>query len=77
MNAWDDFKRSHESVMLTIFFVQQVSTVQCSHCSERSMNFEEPTSNLTLLLPSAARCSLSVILVISLFQYDYIVRPKH
>lgn len=59
INAWNVFRSKHESFMLTAFFVQQVSTVQCSSCSAKSMNYEEPTSNLTLLLPSAARCSLS------------------
>lgn len=59
-NAWNDFRRKNESFMLTAFFIQQVSTVQCSSCSVKSLNFEEPTSNLTLLLPSAARCSLAV-----------------
>lgn len=59
INAWNEFKSKHESVMLTSFFIQQVSTVQCSSCSVKSMNYEEPTSNLTLLLPSAARCTLS------------------
>ena len=58
MKAWNEFKNNHESVMLTVFCVQQVSTVQCHNCSEKSMNFEEPTSNLTLLLPNAAKCSL-------------------
>ncbi|XP_034244718.1 ubiquitin carboxyl-terminal hydrolase 8 isoform X2 [Thrips palmi] len=59
INAWNIFRSKHESFMLTGFFIQQVSTVQCCSCSAKSMNYEEPTSNLTLLLPSAARCTLS------------------
>ncbi|KAK3925466.1 Ubiquitin carboxyl-terminal hydrolase 8 [Frankliniella fusca] len=58
INAWKDFKSKHESFMLAAFFIQQVSTVQCCVCGAKSMNFEEPTSNLTLLLPSTQRCTL-------------------
>ncbi|XP_026288605.1 ubiquitin carboxyl-terminal hydrolase 8 [Frankliniella occidentalis] len=59
LNAWKDFRSKHESFMLAAFFIQQVSTVQCCICGAKSMNFEEPTSNLTLLLPSTQKCTLS------------------
>jgi len=59
--AWAEYKKASGSFISELFFVQQVSTVLCSNCREESVTYEEPTSNLTLQLPSANnRCTLQV-----------------
>ena len=65
--AWDKFKRSGESIIRTLFYGQQRSTVRCCKCTEESVTYEA-FSDLSLPLPSSGtKCSLKVSSAISFF----------
>nr|CAD7598003.1 unnamed protein product [Timema genevievae] len=56
--AWNKFRSVNESLILTLFFGQQKSTVRCCKCNEKSVTYE-PFSNLSLPLPTNSnRCTL-------------------
>nr|CAD7411451.1 unnamed protein product [Timema cristinae] len=56
--AWNKFRSINESLILTLFFGQQKSTVRCCKCNEKSVTYE-PFSNLSLPLPTNSnRCTL-------------------
>lgn len=58
--AWDKFQRSNESLIRSLFYGQQKSTVRCCKCSEESVTYEA-FSDLSLPLPSSSnKCSLNV-----------------
>nr|CAD7263962.1 unnamed protein product [Timema shepardi] len=56
--AWNKFRSVNESLILTLFFGQQKSTVRCCKCNEKSVTYE-PFSNLSLPLPTNSnKCTL-------------------
>ncbi|PNF28268.1 hypothetical protein B7P43_G06644 [Cryptotermes secundus] len=56
--AWEKFRRCNESLIRSLFYGQQKSTVRCCKCSEESVTFEA-FSDLSLPLPSSSnKCSL-------------------
>lgn len=58
--AWEKFRRCDESLIRSLFYGQQKSTVRCCKCSEESVTFEA-FSDLSLPLPSSSnKCSLVV-----------------
>jgi hypothetical protein len=58
--AWDKFQTSNQSLIRSLFYGQQKSTVRCCKCREESVTYEA-FSDLSLPLPSATnKCSLSV-----------------
>ncbi|XP_063231097.1 ubiquitin carboxyl-terminal hydrolase 8 isoform X2 [Bacillus rossius redtenbacheri] len=55
---WEKFRSSNDSIIQTLFFGQQTSTVTCCTCSEKSVTYE-PFSTLSLPLPSSVnKCTL-------------------
>lgn len=57
--AWRNFKRKNESLISTLFYGLQKSTVSCVKCNEKSATFE-PFSNLSLIIPETRDISLEV-----------------
>ena len=56
--AWEKFKKSNESLIQTLFYGQQRSTVCCCKCTKESETYEA-FSDLSLpLLSSSNMCSL-------------------
>ncbi|XP_069679100.1 ubiquitin carboxyl-terminal hydrolase 8 isoform X2 [Periplaneta americana] len=57
--AWEKFQRSNESLIRTLFYGQQKSSVRCCKCGEESVTFEA-FSDLSLPIPiSSNKCSLA------------------
>jgi ubiquitin C-terminal hydrolase len=58
--AWEKFRRCNESLIRSLLYGQQKSTVRCCKCGEESVTFEA-FSDLSLPLPSSSnKCSLAV-----------------
>lgn len=58
--AWNKFQRCNESLIQSLFYGQQRSTVSCLKCCEESVTYEA-FSDLSLPLPSSSnKCLLSV-----------------
>jgi ubiquitin carboxyl-terminal hydrolase 8 len=56
--AWNKFRRCNESLIRSLFYGQQRSTVRCCKCCEESVTYEA-FSDLSLPLPSSSnKCSL-------------------
>ncbi|KAL0269128.1 UNVERIFIED_CONTAM: hypothetical protein PYX00_006961 [Menopon gallinae] len=55
--AWLDFKRKNESLISTLFYGIQRSTVSCLECGESSVTYE-PFSNLSLIIPDLESCTI-------------------
>lgn len=74
--AWKEFTKDRESIILKLFYGQIKSTVTCIECARESITFDS-FSNLSLELPtSSTRCSLSVrmsyIVVVNAHIFIYI-----
>lgn len=55
--AWRNFERKNQSLISTLFYGLQKSTVTCLKCNEKSVTFE-PFSNLSLIIPEYDHCTL-------------------
>ncbi|KAK6635733.1 hypothetical protein RUM44_000987 [Polyplax serrata] len=58
--AWWDFKQKNESLISTLFYGLQKSTLTCVKCDEASVTYE-PFSNLSLIIPDS-ECSSAEVL---------------
>ena len=59
--AWDDYVKSNQSIIVSVFGGQQRSSLKCMECGQESVTFE-PFFNLSLPIPeSAVECDLMVI----------------
>lgn len=70
--AWWDFKQKNESLISTLFYGLQKSTVTCVKCDETSVTYE-PFSNLSLIIPDSDYSSTEVsnIFVLALISLYY------
>ncbi|XP_067653000.1 ubiquitin carboxyl-terminal hydrolase 8-like [Haliotis asinina] len=55
--AWRDHKRLHKSIIVELFQGQLKSTLQCKHCSKKSVTFQA-FMFLSLPIPQQSRCTL-------------------
>lgn len=64
--AWWDFKKKNISLISTLFYGLQKSTVSCTKCDEASVTYE-PFSNLSLIIPDSEYSSTEVCLIFSFY----------
>jgi ubiquitin carboxyl-terminal hydrolase 8 len=58
-HAWENFQWCNQSIIQSLFYGQQKSTVRCCKCGEKSVTYEA-FSDLSLPLPSSSnKCSLA------------------